>query len=162
MTRLLLILFMLCAYYRVEAQNLKDHVDKKWFFSFMMIPGNKKSISTDYHATTFEITSDSTFTMGLSEAVESGSIHPDSTLTVKLYDYNSDKSTQAWAKSFKIVHYSNDYLVLMQSRVNYNNYLHNYKGIGSLLYIYSRNQAEMRTVSAKKNFKKLKKEYSIN
>lgn len=162
MIRLILIILIASTSCKVQAQDLEAQIGQEWYFSFLLIPGNKKSITTDYHATTFEITSDSTFVMGLSEAVESGTIHPDSTLTVKLYDYNSDESTKAWANSFKIVHYSNDFIVLMQSGVNYNNYLRNYKGIGSLLYIYSRKQDVMGTVGAKKNFKKLKKEYNIN
>ena len=108
MIRILLILLITLFLQNINAQNLADYADNEWKFNFLMIPGDKKSITTNYHATFFQITSDSTFLMGMSEAVETGTLKVDSTLSIKLYDYNSDIESKKWADSYKIYFCSRD------------------------------------------------------
>lgn len=115
-------------------QNLMEFAQKEYNFLFMIIPNDKNSISSNYHATFFKFNADSTFEFGLSEAVESGKILPDSTLGIQLYSYNQNDSI--WAKSYQIAFCDNDYLVLKQFPVNFNNHYPKYKGFGTVLFIY--------------------------
>lgn len=161
MTRYFLITISIFCLLRSQAQELSDYVGTEWTFSFLMIPGNTKSITTNYHATYFEFTSDSSFVMGMSEAVESGRLNQDSTLSIKLYDYNSDIENKAWAESFKVYFCSNDYLILQRSGVSYNGLIKNYKGFGDIWYVYSKQNIGW-DKEARRMYKKIKKEHNIN
>lgn len=138
------------------SQQLSNYEGSKWNFSFLMIPGDKKSVSTNYHASFFELKSDSSFVMGMSEAVESGTINKDSSLILKLYEYNSDEENQKFANSFSIHYCSKDYLILFQKEVSYTGFIKNYKGTGNLYYVYSKTNLGW-DKEAKKIYKKLKK-----
>lgn len=146
-----------------QAQSFEESIQKgykfsknEWLFGFLMIPNVKKSITTNYHATTFEITSDSTFVMGMSEAVESGTINQDSTLSIKLYDAHTGNDNTVWAESYKIIHCSDDYLILVQKGMSYNGIIENYKGFGDIWSIYSKKEIGW-DKEAKKLYRKLKK-----
>ena len=160
MTQFLLIIIFIGCIFKVESQGLMEYSEKEYQFSFLMIPNQKKSLNTRYHATSFEIHSDSTFSMGLSEANETGSINPDSTLSVKLYHYNSDEAGKRWAESFKIIFCSGQFLVIAQRGVNYNDYFQDYKGIGDMWYVYYKEESW--NIRTKKLYKKLNKEHNIN
>ena len=160
MIRFFLLLFLTINCFRSEAQGLMEFSGKEWTFGFLMIPGEEKTITTNYHATSFEIRPDSTFAMGMSEAAESGVIHADSTLTIQLYDYNSDAENSRWAESFRIWHCSENYLILVQQAANYNWYYSSMKGFGDIWFVYCRKDVG-RVSEAKKIYKKLRKELSF-
>ncbi len=157
MIRTILILLITLYFQKIYAQTINDFVGHEWKFNFLMIPGETKSITTNYPATYFEITSDSTFTMGISEAVEEGTLKVDSTLSIILYNYNSDKESKKWANSFKIYYCSKDYLILVRKGVSFNGLINNYKGFGDIWYVYSKFEIAW-DKDAKKLYKKLKKE----
>jgi len=92
--------------------------------------------------------------MGMSEANETGVIHKDSTLSVKLYHYNSDEESKRWAESFKIIFCNQNFLVISQRNVNYNDYFENYKGFGEIWFVYYKKESW--NMSANKLYKKLK------
>ncbi|MBU2018501.1 MAG: hypothetical protein KJ941_02540 [Bacteroidetes bacterium] len=160
MTRQILILLFLISFLKVDAQGLFDFSEKEYQFSFMMIPKQKKSVNTNYHASTFVIHSDSTFSMGLSEANETGILHKDSTLSVKLYHYNSDEANKKWAESFKIIFCNQDFLIISQRNVNYNDYFENYKGFGEIWHVYYKEESW--NIRTKKLYNKLKNEHNTH
>lgn len=161
MARYLLILVSIFYISNASAQGFSNYVGNNWIFSFLIIPGDKESISTDYIATYFEITSDSTFNMGMSEAVESGILKNDSTLSIKLYHYNSDDQNKKWAESFKIYFCSEDYLILIRENVSYNGLIKNIKGFGDLWYVFSKKNIG-RDKEAKKLYEKMIKKHKIS
>jgi hypothetical protein len=158
MKQTLIIIIITIFYHNADAQDLFKFSDNEWTFNFLMIPKDIKSITTNYHATDFKFKSDSTFTMGMSEAAESGSINRDSTLNITLYDYNSTPDNKKWAKSFSVYFCSNDYLILLCKNVNYEYFFKNIKEFGDVWYVYSKNDIGWKK-DAKKLYKKMKKEH---
>lgn len=142
------------------SQSINDFVGTKWEFNFLMKPNNKKSITSLYHATYFEIDSENTFSKGMSEAMETGVINADSTLKITLYDYNSDAENQRWSESFKIIHYSQNFLILEQKNANYKHYLKDKNDeIGPLWLVYSKNF--MGVVKKKEIYKQIVSEFNL-
>lgn len=142
------------------AQSISDFTGKEWTFNFLMCPGKVNSVTTNFHATNFILTSDSTVVMGMSEAAESGNIRQDSTLLIRLYDYNSTAENKQWAESFKVILCTEEYLVLVSKNRNYEHLLSNQKGVGDVWYVYS-NRPVRTTKNAKRLYKVMSRKHRL-
>jgi hypothetical protein len=138
------------------AQGFDKYIGKTYEFCFFVIPEQSKSIRDLHHSTFFRIDSDSTFVMGLSEAVETGKYFTDSTMKVKLYHYNSDPESVKWSESFKIILSNDDYLVLAHGPVNVNDYYQFYKGLDTIWFVYFKRYVKGK-IKRKSMLRKVKK-----
>lgn len=98
------ILFFCCVFC-VNAQS-------DWQFGFYIVEDDIETVSSNYHATNFNINADSTFIYGLSEAQESGVILNDSSLNLRVYDYSSGNGSMTWSNSLEIFHLSEKLFIL--------------------------------------------------